>query len=194
MPLGHFAVVLGSSSGFCPKAIFRNLKDEPRDAPDLGQSHFRRIARMDLGLLADLPQGHFRHPSRRTSGSLNVVSAFGDPSGCAKRQTLFWHNFRTDLGVVLKAVGAFRTTSRRISGVSKRWMPLWTLQGRPRGTFPQIGILSPPSRQTSGVTKSRRGVSLPLLQTYLGGPQSVLPRLGTSRRTSGWSFFRIPDF
>lgn len=30
-PLGRFAVVLGSSSGFCPKVIFRNLKEGPRE-------------------------------------------------------------------------------------------------------------------------------------------------------------------
>jgi len=87
MPLGHFAVVLGSPSGFCPKGIFRNLKDGPRDlfrfcrkgisgnarmglgtTPDLGQSHFRRIARMDLGVLTGLGQSHFRHSPRQTSG------------------------------------------------------------------------------------------------------------------------------
>ncbi len=94
---------------------------------------------------------------------------------------------KADLGAVLKAVGAFRTTSRRTSG----------------GTFSQIGILSPPSRRTSGVvlnvvtafrtasrwtsgvSKSRWGVWLPLQTDLVAVLKGDIPFRTTSRRNLG---------
>ena len=74
--------------------------------PDLGQSHFRRIARMDLGLLTDLGQSHFRHSPRQTSGVSNFAprafllsAASGRPRGGAFSQIGILSPLRTDLGL-----------------------------------------------------------------------------------------------
>lgn len=123
--------------------------------------HFRRIARTDLGLLTDLPQGHFRHSPRQTSG---VAKTHGVVShhiqmdlGVAKCRTSIWlplggsqnvlprlGTSRRTLGGGPKAVGAFGYPSRWTSGVQfclkGIFVPLQTDLG---GTFPQIGILSP---------------------------------------------------
>lgn len=106
--LAHFP-----DSGFCAKAA----SGRPR-APPKAVGTFRGRPRV---LFRFLPQGHFPEPEGGTSGLLPFL-----PQGHFRKR-------KADLGVVLKAVGAFRTTSRRTSGVSKCrisiWLPLQTNLG-----------------------------------------------------------------
>ena len=109
--------------------------------------HFRRIARTDLGLLTDLPQGHFRYSPRQTSG---VAKTHGVVShhiqmdlGVAKCRTSIWlplggpQNVLPRLGI-----------SRRTLGVSKsRWGVWLPLQMDLGGTvLPQGHFCTPPDR------------------------------------------------
>lgn len=114
------------------------------------------------------PDWDFVTPSRRTSGYWRICYA-----------TIFATHQDRPRGL-LKHMAWFRTTSRHTSGVAKRefvfWLPLQTDLGG--GAFSGFPILSPlqtnlgavlkavgafrtTSRRTSGVAKSRRGVSLP---------------------------------
>jgi len=93
---GWLQVVLGTSSGFDGFRYFRNLKDGPRDYAGFAPRAFSSLTKADLGVakcrtsiwlplqthlgrhILGIP--HFEPPPDRPRGSLNVVSAFGDPS------------------------------------------------------------------------------------------------------------------
>lgn len=113
-----------SSSGplpFLPQGHFRKRKDGPRATGGFASRAFSPLTKADLG-------GHI-------SPDWDFETPPDGPRGCAKRQTLFSHHLKTDLGAVLKGGVPFRTTSRQTSGYSFGLQP-FLYPSRPLPDFP----------------------------------------------------------
>lgn len=127
-------VVLGSSSGFCPKAIFRNLKEGPRATGGFASRAFSPLTKTDLGV---------------PKVCSPVWGPPDGPWGCPKAIGTFGTTSGQTSGVTFPLIGILRPLQTNL-GVSKGESTVWTRLGRPRGLLNVVTAFRNPSRPPSG--------------------------------------------
>ena len=102
MPLGHFAAVLGTSSGF-GLIPFPETQGQTSGTDGFAPRAFSPLTKTDLGV----PKvcAPVWGPPDGPRGLLNVVPAFGYPSGGPKSGLDVWDHPKTHLGGTFPQIG-----------------------------------------------------------------------------------------
>lgn len=137
MPKGHFPEPEGRTSGysiFGDSPFLEYHKDGPRDYAGFGSVPFSAYRKDGPRATGGFVTPSFSPLTKTDLGGVQMsYQHLVTPSGGPKSHWDVWDHLQMDLGVVLKAVGAFRTTSGQTSGVPKMCSPVWGPEGQTSG-------------------------------------------------------------